>query len=144
MRELEHVWDEHTDALLARRDVTASLATVAPVPSILHIPAMTGAVGRQVPERDDVMALDRPQADLKSHNGANMVVTADSGVYQTQTQFLDAFGNVTLTHENGTKITTASARLDTANSAGILVWGKELPGSREKQRRRGISATPQL
>ena len=47
MRELEHVWDEHTDALLARRDVTASLATVAPVPSILHIPAMTGAVGRQ-------------------------------------------------------------------------------------------------
>jgi carboxymethylenebutenolidase len=51
MRELEHVWDEHTDALLARRDVTASLATVAPVPSILHIPAMTGAVGRQPLQR---------------------------------------------------------------------------------------------
>jgi carboxymethylenebutenolidase len=51
MRELEHVWDEHTDALLARRDTTASLATVAPVPSILHIPAMTGAVGRQPLQR---------------------------------------------------------------------------------------------
>jgi len=51
MRELEHVWDEHTDALLARRDVTASLATVAPVPSVLHIPAMTGAVGRQALQR---------------------------------------------------------------------------------------------
>jgi carboxymethylenebutenolidase len=47
MRELEHVWDEHTDALLARRDVTASLTTVGPVPSVLHIPAMTGAVGSQ-------------------------------------------------------------------------------------------------
>jgi hypothetical protein len=45
MRELEHVWDEHTDALLVRRDVTASLTTVGPVPSVLHIPAMTGAVG---------------------------------------------------------------------------------------------------
>src|ERR1700677_1136904 len=47
MRELEHLWDEHTDALLARRDVTASLATMAPVPSVQHIPAMTGAAGRE-------------------------------------------------------------------------------------------------
>src|SRR5450755_798707 len=45
MRELEHMWDDHTDALLARRDVAASLATVGPVPSVLHIPAMTGAAG---------------------------------------------------------------------------------------------------
>src|ERR1700678_3605246 len=47
MRELEHLWDEHTDALLARRDVTASLATMAPVPSVQHIPAMTGAAGQE-------------------------------------------------------------------------------------------------
>ncbi len=51
MRELEHVWDQHTDALLARHDVTASLATVGPVPSVLHIPAMTGAVGSQALQR---------------------------------------------------------------------------------------------
>jgi carboxymethylenebutenolidase len=51
MRELEHVWDEHTDALLARRDVTASLTTVGPVPSVLHIPAMTGAVGSPALQR---------------------------------------------------------------------------------------------
>jgi carboxymethylenebutenolidase len=47
MRELEHLWDQHTDALLARRDVTASLAAMAPVPSVLHIPAATGASGRE-------------------------------------------------------------------------------------------------
>lgn len=82
-----------------------------------HPFVVTAAVGRQLPDRSDVMALDRPEADLKSHSGANIVVTADSGVYQTQTQFLDAFGNVTLTHENGTKITTDSARLDVANRA---------------------------
>jgi lipopolysaccharide export system protein LptC len=79
---------------------------------------VTAAIGRQVPGRDDVMALDQPRADLKSHNGANVVVTADSGVYQSNTQFLDLFGHVTLTHENGTQIVTESARLDAANNAG--------------------------
>ena len=78
---------------------------------------VTAAVGRQVPERNDVMALDEPRADVKSRSGASMIVTADSGVYQTQTQFLDAFGHVTLAHENGTTIVTASARLDAANNA---------------------------
>jgi lipopolysaccharide export system protein LptC len=78
---------------------------------------ITAAIGRQVPGRDDVMALDQPRADLKSHNGANVVVTADSGVYQSNTQFLDLLGHVTLTHENGTQIITASARLDAANNA---------------------------
>jgi carboxymethylenebutenolidase len=47
MRELEHLWDDHTDALLGRRDAVASLATMAPVPSVQHIPAMTGAAGRE-------------------------------------------------------------------------------------------------
>ena len=47
MRELEHIWDEHTDALLVRHDVAATLATVGPVPSVQHLPAMTGAVGRE-------------------------------------------------------------------------------------------------
>jgi lipopolysaccharide export system protein LptC len=77
---------------------------------------ITAAVGRQVPRRDDVMALDQPEADIKSHNGADIVITSDSGVYQTQTQFLDSFGHVTLTHQDGTKITTATARLDAANN----------------------------
>jgi lipopolysaccharide export system protein LptC len=83
-----------------------------------HPFVVTAAIGRQVPGRDDVMALDQPRADFKSHSGANVVATADSGVYQTNTQFLDLFGHVTLTHENGTQIVTDSARLDAANNAG--------------------------
>lgn len=79
---------------------------------------ITATIGRQVPGRDDVMALDQPRADLKSHSGENIVVTADSGVYQSNTQFLDLFGHVTLIHEKGTQIVTASARLDAANNAG--------------------------
>jgi lipopolysaccharide export system protein LptC len=78
---------------------------------------ITAAVGRQVPQRDDVMSLDQPVANVQSHSGAKIVITGDSGVYQTQTQFLDVFGNVKVNHENGSTFTTSSARLDAANSA---------------------------
>ncbi len=78
---------------------------------------VTASVGRQIPQRDDLMALDEPVANLQTHSGAKIVTSADSGVYQTQTQFLDAFGNVTMTHEDGSTFKTASARLDVANSA---------------------------
>jgi lipopolysaccharide export system protein LptC len=79
---------------------------------------VTASVGRQIPQRDDLMAFDQPVADLQTHSGAKVVVTADSGVYQTQTQFLDVFGNVTMTHQDGSTFKTASARFDVANSAG--------------------------
>jgi carboxymethylenebutenolidase len=51
MRELEHLWDEHTDALLARHDVAAALAAVGSVPSVRHLPVMTGAAGSQPLQR---------------------------------------------------------------------------------------------
>ena len=82
-----------------------------------HPVVITAAVGRQLPQRDDVMSLDQPVAHLQSHSGATIVVTSESGVYQTQTQFLDMFGKVTVTHENGSKFVTTSARLDAANDA---------------------------
>jgi lipopolysaccharide export system protein LptC len=82
-----------------------------------HPYVITAAVGRQVPARDDVMSMDGVKADMKSHSGATIIVTADSGVYQTQTQYLDLFGHVTLVHENGTTIVTSSARFDAVNNA---------------------------
>ena len=78
---------------------------------------VTATIGRQVPGRNDVVALEAPRADMKTHNGAAIVVTANSGVYQTQSQFLDLFGNVTMVHENGTQLVTSSARIDSANNA---------------------------
>src|SRR5271156_1432305 len=82
-----------------------------------HPFVITAAVGRQVPQRDDVMSLHPPGANVQSHSGAKIGGTADSGVYQTQTQFLDMFGTVTVTHENGSKFVTTNGRLDAANSA---------------------------
>ena len=78
---------------------------------------ITAAVGRQVPQRNDVMALDDPVANVQSHSGAKIRVSANSGVYQTQTQFLDMFGQVTIKREDGSIFTTAAARVDAANDA---------------------------
>jgi lipopolysaccharide export system protein LptC len=82
-----------------------------------HPFVITAAVGRQVPQRDDIMALDQPVANVLSHSGAKIDVSADSGVYQTQTQFLDMFGQVTVKHQDGSIFTTSAARVDAANSA---------------------------
>jgi carboxymethylenebutenolidase len=51
MRQLEQVWDGHREALLGRRDLEASLASLTAEPSVLHIPVMTGAVGGQAVRR---------------------------------------------------------------------------------------------
>ena len=51
MRELERAWDAHREALLARSDLAAALAPLAAEPSVVHIPAMTGAAGRPALER---------------------------------------------------------------------------------------------
>ena len=77
---------------------------------------VTAAVGHQVPDRQDLMSLERARAEMKSHSGADIVVTGDTGIYQSQTQLLDLLGNVTLTHENGTRFVTQRARLDAAHN----------------------------
>src|SRR5690242_19926720 len=51
MRDLEQAWDTHQQALLQRRDLAAALASLAAEPAVTHIPAMTGATGRQAVER---------------------------------------------------------------------------------------------
>jgi lipopolysaccharide export system protein LptC len=78
---------------------------------------VTAAVGHQVPDRQDLMSLESPRADMKSHGGAQIVLTADTGIYQSQGQLLDLFGNVALAHENGTRFVTTTARLDIGHNA---------------------------
>jgi len=73
---------------------------------------VVAASGRQIPDRQDLMSLQRPRGDLKTQGGAEIVVTALSGVYQSQAQLLDLFGDVTVTHQNGTRFVTQTARLN--------------------------------
>ena len=77
---------------------------------------VTAAVGRQVPDRQDLMSLRAPRAEMTLHSGATVVITAATGVYQSQTQLLDLFGKVTLVHQNGTRLVTDAARVDGAHN----------------------------
>jgi lipopolysaccharide export system protein LptC len=79
---------------------------------------LTAASGRQMPDRGDLMSLDRPHGQLILHGGAKVVLTAVTGVYQSQSRLLDLFGGVTLTHENGTRFVTEAAHLDLASETG--------------------------
>jgi carboxymethylenebutenolidase len=47
MVDMARVWDEHTGALLGPRDLSAATANLIAEPSVLHLPAMTGAAGQQ-------------------------------------------------------------------------------------------------
>ena len=51
MRDMEWAWDAHQQVLVEHRDLTAALALLAAEPAVTHIPAMTGATGRQAVER---------------------------------------------------------------------------------------------
>jgi lipopolysaccharide export system protein LptC len=70
---------------------------------------VTAAVGRQVPNHNNLMSLEQPRAVMTLHGGAKVVLTAATGIYQSQTQLLDLFGGVTLTHQNGTRFVTRRA-----------------------------------
>jgi lipopolysaccharide export system protein LptC len=78
---------------------------------------VTAAVGLQVPDRQDLMSLQAPRAEIKSHHGDDILITAATGIYQSQAQLLDLFGDVSLVHQNGTRFVTDTARIDVANSA---------------------------
>lgn len=80
-----------------------------------HPFVVIAAVGRQVPDRQDLMSLKAPRADIKMHNGTDVVVTADTGVYQQQVQLLDLFGHVTVARQDGNRFVTDRARADVAH-----------------------------
>lgn len=77
---------------------------------------VTAAVGRQLPSRSDLMSLEDPKAVMIAHAGAEVVLTAATGIYQSQSQLLDLFDNVVLTHQNGTRFVTRRAHADLATN----------------------------
>ncbi len=83
---------------------------------------VTAASGRQVPDRQDLMSLQAPRADVKTQGGAVIVVSAMRGVYQSQVALLDLFGDVTLVHQNGTRFLSQTARV---NAAGNTAEGSD-------------------
>ena len=78
---------------------------------------VTAATGRQVPDRDDVMALERPKAVMTVHGGVSVVVTAATGIYQSQPQLLDLFEDVNLVREDATRFVTRRAHLNLSDNS---------------------------
>lgn len=77
---------------------------------------LTSAIGRQVPNRDDLMSLEQPRAEMTMRRGATVVVTAVTAMYQSQSQLLDLFDDVNLVHENGTRFVTRSAHVNVSTN----------------------------
>lgn len=77
---------------------------------------VTAAIGRQTPDRDDLLSLEQPEATLRPHPDRTIVLTALSAIYQSQAQLLDLFDNVNLVRDDGTRFVTRSAHADLAQS----------------------------
>jgi lipopolysaccharide export system protein LptC len=87
---------------------------------------VTADVARQTPNKDDLVALEVPKADIVMQNGAWVAVTSDTGLYQSQTQLLDLYGQVHLFHDRGMTFSTESARLELDRS--IAEGGQPVSG----------------
>jgi len=80
---------------------------------------VTSAIGRQASNRDDLMSLERPRAEMTMRNGALVVVTAATAMYQSQAQLLDLFGDVNLVRDDGTRFATNTAHVDVAADSAV-------------------------
>jgi lipopolysaccharide export system protein LptC len=92
---------------------------------------LTAAIGRQMPDRTDLLSLERPRADMTTRRGT-VTVTAATGIYQAQAKLLDLFRRVSIVRTDGTRFSTESAHVDfTGNTAeghdpvkGRGSWGR--------------------
>jgi lipopolysaccharide export system protein LptC len=83
-------------------------------------------VGRQSPEKDDLVTLEAPKADMTLSSGAWVALHAMTGLYRGQTQRLDLFGEVSLFHDNGMTFVSDSAEVDLA--AGTAEGNEKVNG----------------
>lgn len=81
---------------------------------------LTADTARQNQENADLIGLEVPKADIMTKEGAWVVVTGKTGVYQPNSHFLDLYNDVTLFHDKGYEFHTQQARvnLDAGSAEG--------------------------
>jgi lipopolysaccharide export system protein LptC len=77
---------------------------------------LTAAIGRQIPDRTDLLSLERPRAKIALHHGT-VIVTAATGIYQSQAKLLDLFRRVSIVRQDGTRFITDSAHVDFSDNS---------------------------
>ena len=75
------------------------------------------AAARQIPDRQDLVSLQAPVAEITLRSGAQVHAASVSAVYQSQASVIDMFGDVTVTHQDGTRFVTRTARVNAAQNA---------------------------
>src|SRR4051812_47028683 len=78
---------------------------------------VVAASARQIPGRQDLVSLQAPVAELTLRSGAHIHATSITAVYQSQAGVIDMFGDVTVTHDDGTRFVTQTARVNTTQNA---------------------------
>jgi lipopolysaccharide export system protein LptC len=73
---------------------------------------VTAKTARQTSQDDDLMALEAPKANIKSREGSWIVVTGDTGIYQSAAKYLDLSGHVQLFQDKGYVFHTDAARVN--------------------------------
>jgi len=77
---------------------------------------ITAEVARQSPDVDQLMSLEGPKGDLTTASGTWIELTADTGLYQPETQMLQLFGDVHLYQDKGDEFETDTAHIDMKES----------------------------
>jgi lipopolysaccharide export system protein LptC len=67
--------------------------------------------------RSETIHLQSPKADFTTSTGANVVIDAESGLYNKVNNTLLLSGGVNLYHDSGTELHTATATIDLAHSS---------------------------
>lgn len=78
---------------------------------------VTAAVARQIPDRNDLLSLKEPKSHMVTAHGDPIFISAATGMYQSQAQLLDLFGQVDLVRRDGTHFRTSTAHLNFADNS---------------------------
>ncbi len=77
-----------------------------------HPFSVTAATAFQTKGNEDLMALERPKANFRMNSGADVVISGQTGLYQSQAHFLDLSGDVTVSRDKAYAFHTRSARVN--------------------------------
>ncbi len=88
--------------------------------------SLTAENASQVGDSSEIIAFERPQADLTLANGSWAVLSALDGIYSEDTQILGLRKSVNLYHDSGYEFHTSSADIDL--SSGIATGGTPVAG----------------
>jgi lipopolysaccharide export system protein LptC len=75
---------------------------------------ITAELARQKPDLQGLITLEKPKGDLTTAAGNWLELSANTGLYQQQSQLLDLFGQVALFQDKGNEFHSTTAHIDMA------------------------------